>query len=103
MQGVWGAARPPSGEREGRSPLASSQQCGRNGEREGRSPLASSQQCGRNGEREGGARSHLPPQLRYNALRTQVSSISDTEDIECRCSRRRWSIWIITTSSYRIW
>ena len=23
LQGVWGAARPPSGEREGRSPLAS--------------------------------------------------------------------------------
>src|SRR4051812_35739267 len=43
MQGVWGAARPPGGEREGGSPLA----CARahiaasiSREREGRSPLA---------------------------------------------------------------
>ena len=27
LQGVWGAARPPSGEREGRSPLAFAKQC----------------------------------------------------------------------------
>jgi hypothetical protein len=28
LQGVWGAARPPSGEREGQSPLASHSQSG---------------------------------------------------------------------------
>src|SRR5258706_8185001 len=35
LQGVWGAARHPSGEREGRSPLASATRNVRNGERDG--------------------------------------------------------------------
>ena len=43
MQGVWGAAGPPSGEREGRSPLAISY-LRSSGEREGRGPLASTPQ-----------------------------------------------------------
>jgi hypothetical protein len=40
LQGVWGRATPPNGEREGRSPLASKHYRVSSGEREGRSPLA---------------------------------------------------------------
>src|SRR5947208_16216802 len=79
LQGVWGAARPPSGEREGRSPLASIisvlfQALGSAGQ----GTLASISQCGGSREREGGARSQIVNQALDSRERERRRPLAST-------------------------